>query len=83
MKSSSGIRARGIEPYPYGYKRTHTTEQAIELLEKQEKKTPTKAKAVSVAGRITAIRRMGKSAFADLRDGSGKIQLLIPGHTQV
>jgi lysyl-tRNA synthetase class 2 len=70
------IRARGIEPYPYGYERTHTTCQAIELLEKQEKKAPTKAKVVSVAGRITAIRRMGKSAFADLRDGSGKIQLL-------
>jgi lysyl-tRNA synthetase class 2 len=70
------IRARGIEPYPYGYKRTHTTEQAIELLEKQEKKTPAKAKVVRVAGRLTAIRRMGKSAFADLRDGSGKIQLL-------
>lgn len=31
---------------------------------------------VSVAGRITAIRRMGKSAFVDIRDGSGKIQLL-------
>ena len=70
------IRARGIDPYPYGYKRSHTTEQAIELLERQEKKTPAKAKAVSVAGRITAIRRMGKSAFADLRDGAGKIQLL-------
>ncbi len=69
------IRERGIEPYPYGYKRTHTTEQAIELLEKQEAKGTAKAKAVSVAGRITAIRRMGKSAFADLRDGAGKIQL--------
>ena len=69
------IRERGIEPYPYGYKRTHTTEQAIELLEKQEAKSAAKTKAVSVAGRITAIRRMGKSAFADLRDGVGKIQL--------
>ncbi|GAJ18967.1 unnamed protein product, partial [marine sediment metagenome] len=29
-----------------------------------------------VAGRIMAIRRMGKSAFVDIRDDSGKIQLL-------
>ncbi|MFC1871557.1 lysine--tRNA ligase [Chloroflexota bacterium] len=32
---------------------------------------------VSVAGRIMAIRRMGKSSFVDLRDGSGKIQLFL------
>jgi len=32
---------------------------------------------VSVAGRITAIRKMGKSSFLDIRDGSGKIQLLM------
>jgi lysyl-tRNA synthetase class 2 len=70
------LRGRGIEPYPYRYKRSHTTQQAIELLEKQEAKAPARPKAVSVAGRITAIRRMGKSAFADLRDGVGKIQLL-------
>ena len=32
---------------------------------------------VTVAGRITARRKMGKIAFMDLRDGSGKIQLLL------
>ena len=75
-KKLERIRGRGIEPYPYGYARTHTTEQAIELLKKREAKSPVKTKVVRIAGRITAIRRMGKSAFADLRDGSGKIQLL-------
>jgi lysyl-tRNA synthetase class 2 len=70
------LRGRDIEPYPYRYERTHTTLQAVELLEKQEAKGTAKPKAVSVAGRLTAIRRMGKSAFADLRDGVGKIQLL-------
>jgi lysyl-tRNA synthetase class 2 len=70
------LRGRGIEPYPYRYGRSHTTQQAIELLEKQEAKAPTRTKVVRIAGRLTAIRRMGKSAFADLRDGEGKIQLL-------
>ncbi len=68
------IRARGIDPYPYRYQRSHTTQQAVALL-KQKEDGLTKDEEVSVAGRITAIRRMGKSAFADIRDGSGKIQL--------
>jgi lysyl-tRNA synthetase class 2 len=67
------IRRRGIEPYPYGYHRTHTTEQALALLETQEKSQ--KGATVSLAGRITAHRPMGKISFLDLRDGSGKIQL--------
>ena len=69
------IRARGINPYPHRYHRSHTTEQAVALL-KQKEEGLTKAEEVSVAGRIMAIRRMGKSAFLDIRDNSGKIQLL-------
>ena len=69
------IRARGINPYPHRYKRTHTTEQAIALL-KQKEEGLTQAEEVKVAGRIMARRLMGKSAFIDIRDGSGKIQLL-------
>jgi lysyl-tRNA synthetase class 2 len=68
------IRRRGIEPYPYGYHRSHTTEQALELLKQQEEKTQPVATA-SLAGRIMAHRPMGKISFLDLRDGSGKIQL--------
>ncbi len=78
------IRGRGIDPYPYGYHRSHTTQQAVEKLKKWESKDATEKAAdrlagklqVNVAGRIMAIRRMGKSAFFDLRDGSGRIQLL-------
>ena len=69
------IRARGIEPYPHRYHRSHTTQQAIALLIQKEEGL-TKDEKVSVAGRIMAIRRMGKSAFADIRDDSGKILLL-------
>jgi len=69
------IRARGINPYPHRYHRSHTTQEAVALL-KQKEEGLTKEEEVSVGGRITAIRRMGKSAFADIRDGSGKIQLL-------
>jgi len=76
------IRALGIDPYPHTYHRSHTTRQAIALLEQQEEGV-TKAEQVSVAGRITAIRRMGKSSFFDIRDGSGKIQLLFQNTDQL
>ncbi len=69
------LRAGGIEPYPHRYQRTHTAQEAVALL-KQNEEGLTKEKEVSVAGRIMAIRRMGKSTFADMRDSSGKIQLL-------
>ncbi|GAH11192.1 unnamed protein product, partial [marine sediment metagenome] len=70
-------RRRGIEPYPYGYHRSHTTEQALALLKQQEERSQVKASAVSLAGRIMANRPMGKISFLDLRDGSGKIQLCL------
>ncbi len=80
------LRARGINPYPNSYLRTHTAEQAVELLQKWESRDTSKevldrlagrdSEMVNVAGRIMAIRSMGKSSFLDIRDGSGKIQLL-------
>ncbi len=78
------LRAQGIDPYPHHYQRTHTTQQAVEILKEPGSKdeaqkaadSPAGKDRVKVAGRITAIRNMGKSAFADIRDGSGKIQLL-------
>jgi lysyl-tRNA synthetase class 2 len=69
------LRRQGIDPYPSGYSRSHTTRQALELLERQEKKGTDRTKAVTLAGRLTAMRKMGKTSFADLRDGEGKIQL--------
>ncbi len=69
------LRTLGINPYPHRYHRSHTAEEAIALL-KQKEEGSTKKDKVSVAGRIMAIRRMGKGTFADIRDGSGKLQLL-------
>ena len=68
------LRARGINPYPHRYHRSHTTAQAIALLEQPDESGQSEA-AVIVAGRITAQRNMGKISFLDLRDSSGKIQL--------
>ena len=69
------IRARGINPYPYGYHRSHTTQQAIALLEQQEGPSKIPPPVVNIAGRIMANRPMGKASFLDIHDSSGKIQL--------
>ncbi len=68
------LRGRDVNPYPNRFTQTHTTGEAIALLDKQ--KVGGEGKKVSVAGRITAIRKMGKASFMDIRDISGKIQLL-------
>jgi len=65
------LRDMGINPYPPRSYRTHTAHEvysSVDSLEGQE---------VTVAGRLTARRDMGKSVFADLEDASGKIQLLV------
>ena len=64
-----------LNPYPQRYHRSHTTQEAITLFEQG------KEAEVSLAGRIIAIRSMGKATFMDMRDASGKIQLYLgKGH---
>ena len=70
------LRSQGIDPYPNRYQRSHTAQEAITLLEQQEATGKEERAEVTVAGRITAIRKMGKGSFLDIRDGSGKLQLL-------
>ena len=75
------IRALGIDPYPARYHRSHTTREAVSLLEQQEA-SQTHQDEASIAGRIMARRKMGKSAFFDIHDDSGKIQLLFKNINQ-
>jgi len=70
LESLSRIREKGIDPYPHCYHPSHTAKEAVALFERGEK-----AENISLAGRIMARRSMGKMTFADIRDGSGKIQL--------
>jgi lysyl-tRNA synthetase class 2 len=64
-----------LNPYPQRYHRSHTAKEAIALFEQGQEAE------VSLAGRIIAIRGMGKAVFMDMRDASGKIQLYLgKGH---
>ena len=69
------LREAGIDPYPPRARRTHTSTQAIAALEEAAEDTPPIE--VTVVGRLVSIRVMGKSSFAHIEDGSGRIQLYL------
>ncbi|MCC6236910.1 MAG: lysine--tRNA ligase [Dehalococcoidia bacterium] len=64
------------EAYPARTGRTHTAAAAVAELEASEAVGVERTeRPVTVTGRIAAQRTMGKAAFLDVRDGSGRIQL--------
>jgi lysyl-tRNA synthetase class 2 len=73
------LRQRGIDPYPPRFKRSCDAVTAIVRFEASEGSADqqTSDSTVSLAGRITSIRSMGRASFVDLRDGSGTIQVLL------
>lgn len=62
------LQANGIDAYPVGYQPSHTVAQALEADDDTY---------VSVSGRILRVRNFGGVLFAQLRDWSGEIQVLL------
>jgi lysyl-tRNA synthetase class 2 len=69
-KKLERLRAAGVDPYSRGFKPTHSTVEARALLGEGDRTDP-----VALAGRMMVKRLHGGSAFADLQDGAGRIQL--------
>jgi len=67
------LRAEGVEPFPTRAKRTHLSAEAIAEFESAEAEN--KEVKATLAGRIRAMRTMGKISFAHIEDGAGKAQL--------
>ncbi|MDP1807954.1 MAG: lysine--tRNA ligase [Actinomycetota bacterium] len=70
------LKAKGIEPYKAGFKRTDPLNSLI------EKYSPLEAgehgaEDIAAAGRIRAIRRHGKASFVVIDDGSASCQLYL------
>jgi lysyl-tRNA synthetase, class II len=66
------LKAQGINPYPYGFARTHEAAELERHFAGLEPGAQT-GERVQVAGRIRAMRNSGM--FIDLHDTSGKIQI--------
>jgi lysyl-tRNA synthetase class 2 len=67
-----GLKAQGIDPYPYGFDRTHEAAELDRLYSGLTAGAETGAR-VCVAGRIRAVRNNGM--FIDLHDATGKVQI--------
>jgi lysyl-tRNA synthetase class 2 len=70
------IRARGDDPYPVRFDRTHTLAEVREQWSHLTDGDSTDDK-VSVAGRVLLLRDQGKLVFATIRDGSETLQLFV------
>ena len=65
------LRKAGQDPYPAVSARTHTIKEALEGFEElADRKTD-----LVIVGRVLSIREHGGSVFADLMDGTARIQL--------
>jgi len=66
------LRAGGIDPYPHTFDRV---DQAAEIV--SAFKDESGQQDVAIAGRIVALRRMGKASFFHLQDSSGRVQVYV------
>jgi lysyl-tRNA synthetase, class II len=70
-------RSEGKEPYPWTFPDRSPTDRVRSACQTLKPGEESSGPAVRVAGRLVAIRQHGKTAFADLEDLSGSLQLLI------
>ena len=74
VRKTEELRKIGLNPYPHKFVPTHHANELIQKYQtlKPEEKTPN---TITVAGRIIALRRMGKVTFMHVLDETEKIQL--------
>ncbi len=65
------LKAKGFEPFAYSFDVDSDSADIKNNYKDDEKRT------VKIAGRIMAIRRMGKASFAHLMDSNGRIQVYL------
>jgi lysyl-tRNA synthetase class 2 len=78
----NNFAARHQLTYPPRVKRSQTTAECVTLYEAAEAARPADSEEsprveIEVAGRLVAVRNMGKSAFAHIEDGTGRLQIYL------
>ena len=68
------LYSRGINPYPHEFNRTHNS---IYIVSHFSDEHPELLCDVAVAGRIMAMRKMGKATFLHIQDQYGRIQIYL------
>jgi lysyl-tRNA synthetase, class II len=72
-----GLRARGVEPYPWSFPDRVPTREVIDRARGMGSESAEPGPLLRVAGRLRVVRQHGKSAFADIEDFSGSLQLFL------
>ncbi len=70
-------RAQGREPYPWSFPDRVGTDEVRRACAALAPGESAADRSLRVAGRLRIVRQHGKTAFADLEDGAGPIQLLL------
>jgi len=71
LKKLEALKKLGVDPYPAKSNRTHATQSIVAEFAKLE------GDVVTLAGRVTSIRKFGKLAFIVIKDDSGTLQLFV------
>jgi lysyl-tRNA synthetase, class II len=72
------IRELGFDTYPHNFNRTHTISEIVAQFEpKTAEALQAEQPAVTAAGRIHAINKMGKAAFIRFTDGRSMVQVYL------
>ncbi|MCQ2794302.1 MAG: lysine--tRNA ligase [Bacilli bacterium] len=68
----------GVDPFGHRFVRTHLISEARSLAQGKDNAALEQANIiVTLAGRINALRRMGKASFMNIQDKTGKIQAYV------
>jgi lysyl-tRNA synthetase class 2 len=71
------FKERGVLPYPPRVKRSHSVAEALATYQPETNPDPAEDTQFQLSGRLMSIRVMGKSTFAHLEDGTGRIQIYL------
>ncbi len=74
LEELNELRQHGINPYPPVFEKTHSS---VNVLNGFDDNKPEEFAQVSLAGRIMAIRKMGKATFCHIQDDAGRIQVYL------
>jgi lysyl-tRNA synthetase, class II len=71
------LSSLGIDAYPRRVNRSHKVQECIDAFLAVQATGLSESASVTLAGRLVSVRDMGKTVFAHVEDGSGRIQLFI------
>lgn len=77
----AALREAGVNPYPSSYHVSDTVASVLQLVDAGRAPSADDGTAVTLAGRIIAVNKFGKSSFIRLRDRTGTIQAYLQRDT--